>query len=454
MATMASTSRREPSVQPAYNDESDEEDLEAILFDDVEADHVETDGESEGSDTYVDPAPPAHPMFSMQGPFEESIEDAERQIELGRNPYEPLHLTADDRQQRLLEGGSYNDTYNAKWKEVAGSRYHPVVKIIAQIAFGVHLLHRRTAESNDEVIRILQRHIDEVDELIRRSEEDITMAIEDIRKRITHLRLPLEHKDMFQNMLEQRHYRHSVLKGNEAIDRIVKRTSILLSDIMVDVRRGLESTQDTLKYFKKIGKTWPIGATDSIGLYEAMLDNTKGWILYFEKLVEMGAELGEQLVELRDCLRRISSAAAAASKRMVSKIVAAHLNFTNCSRPPKSPPRTCPDNTLPTICEARSQTRHRGTKIVSTNRCHLLLPMNQMAPKPSKLRCRNCLLLRAEAAQQHLFTPSPARASPSLVPNLHPLQRFQTREHPQQQLPVCTAQHGRKVGKKSRIACP
>jgi hypothetical protein len=333
---MAAVSRPRPSHnrKPSVNYYNDSSEDEAILFSDVEdaalprsgsgsimnstnnaASMSSDDLASEGS--FVDLAPPIHPMFSMQGPFEESIEDAERQLDLGRNPYEPMRLDADDRQQRLLEGGSYNDTYNAKWKEIPNSKFHPVVKIIAQVAFGVHLLHRRSAESNDEVIRILQRHIDELDELIRRSEEDIDMALEDISNRISHLKIPLDHMNMFEKMLEQRTYRHSVLKGNENIDRIVKRTSILLSDIMIDVRRGLEGTQDMLKYFDKIGTTWPLEAATSIGLFEAMMNNTKGWILYFEKLVEMGTDLGERLVDLRDCMRRISAAAAAASKKMV-----------------------------------------------------------------------------------------------------------------------------------------
>jgi hypothetical protein len=317
MATLATnqpTHRTSPSNVHDYHDSDDEE---AILYEDVDAGN--SDGESQGSGSYFDSAPPIHPMFSMQGPFEESIEDAERQIELGRNPYEPMRLNADDRQQRLLEGGSYNDTYNAKWKEIPGSKYHPVVKIIAQVAFGVHLLHRATAESNNEVIRILQRHIDELDELIRRSEEDIGMALNDIGDRIAHLRVPLEHMDMFEKMLEQRQYRHSVLKGNEAIDRIVKRTSILLSDIMIDLRRGQEGGEEMLKYFEKIGSSWPLNKS-SIGLYEAMLNNSRGWVVYFEKLIQMGTGLGERLVELRDFMRRMSAAAAVASKKMVSHI--------------------------------------------------------------------------------------------------------------------------------------
>ncbi len=312
LATNQPTHRTSPSKVHDYHD-PDEDD--AALYDDADAGH--SDAESEGSGSYFDSAPPIHPMFSMQGPFEESIEDAERQIDLGRNPYEPMRLDADDRQQRLLEGGSYNDTYNAKWKEIPGSKYHPVVKIIAQVAFGVHLLHKATAESNDEVIRILQRHIDEMDELIRRSEEDISMALNDIGNRIAHLRFTLEHMDVFEKMLEQRQYRHSILKGNEAIDRIVKRTSILLSDILVDLRRGLEGSGDMLKYFEKIGSSWPTDKS-SIGLYEAMLDNNKGWLLYFEKLIQMGTGLGERLVELRDYMRRVSSAAAIASKKMAS----------------------------------------------------------------------------------------------------------------------------------------
>jgi hypothetical protein len=293
---------RRPSLD--FLDSSDDE---AILFDDVD------DSEEDLADRY---GAPIHPIGAMQGPFTESIADSKDHSESGKNPLQFSNLTPEDRRGRLLQGIDYNDTYSALWRANPHNDYHPLAKIFAQIAFGVHLLHQTAARSNDEVITILQRHIDDVDEFVRRADEDLEMAMVDIGERINHLKIPLEHISTFETMLEDRQYRMSTLEGNENIERIVSRTASLMDDLLADIKCGTTSIKRMSEYFVSIGKTWP-SATVSFGLYNRMLANTEGWSDCFDGLKLKGNSLGASLVQLSSFLNEIAKRAGIASRRQV-----------------------------------------------------------------------------------------------------------------------------------------
>jgi hypothetical protein len=259
---------------------------------------------------------PIHPIAAMQRAFTESIADSKGQSESGKNPLQFSNLTPEDRRGRLLQGIDYNDTYSALWRANPHNEHHPLAKIFAQIAFGVHLLHQSAARSNDEVVTILQRHIDDVDEFVRRADEDLEMALIDIGERINHLKIPLEHMSTFETMLEDRPYRMSILEGNENIERIVSRTASLMDDLLADTKCGTQSIQQMSEYFVSIGKTWP-SATVSFGLYNRMLANTEGWFDCFEGLKLKGNSLGASLVQLSSFLNEIAKRAGIASRRQV-----------------------------------------------------------------------------------------------------------------------------------------
>jgi hypothetical protein len=294
---------RRPSLDLLHDSSEDE----AILFEGVD------DSDADSTDRY---GAPIHPIAAMQGPFTESITDSKDHSESGKNPLQFSNLTPEDRRGRLLQGIEYNDTYSALWRANPHNDYHPLVKIFAQIAFGVHLLHQSAARSNDEVVTILQRHIDDVDEFVRRADEDLEMALVDISERINHLKIPLEHMSMFESMLADRQYRLSILEGNENIERIVNRTASLMDDLLADTRYGTESIQKMSEYFISIGKSWP-SATISIGLYNRMLANTEGWFDCFEGLKLKGNSLGASLVQLSSFLNEIAKRAGIASRRQV-----------------------------------------------------------------------------------------------------------------------------------------
>jgi hypothetical protein len=303
MAPLSSSARRKE-----LDDLHDSSEDEAILFEGI--DDSDTEGLGPGG-------PTPHPVKSMQGPFDESLIDSMDQMENGKAPLKFSSLTPEERWRRLLEDEEYNDTYNAKWKEDQESKFHPLEKIVAQIAFGMHLLHKRLAASDEEVIRILQKHIDDVDEFVGRADEDLEMALIDIGERINHLKVPLEHLATFEFLLEGRHYRLQTLEGNDNIERIVNKTAILMEDILSDLKHGAQAVQDLSDYFVAVGSSWPADTT-SMGLYNAMLANTEGWLDWFDSLQKKGNTLGASLVQLGSFLNEIAKRAGIASRRQVS----------------------------------------------------------------------------------------------------------------------------------------
>ncbi|KIW02891.1 uncharacterized protein PV09_05941 [Verruconis gallopava] len=258
---------------------------------------------------------PQHPIKSMQGPFEESIEEA-------ANPPDTSvqdsfnQLDARKRRQRLLDTDSTNGTYNEQWRSQSSTaRFHPLTKIISQVAFGVHLLHQQLAKSDEEVVRILQKHVDDVDNFVQRTEEDFDLAINDIRERINYLKLPLEHAGVFDVMLDDKTFRKQILDGNEKIEKVVDKTSMLVKDLQVDVQKGMEATIEMGKYLDDISDDWPQNDRGSIQIFQTMQANVEGWVQCMSTLQMKGNGLSVAVVQLGSILNEMAKRAASASRR-------------------------------------------------------------------------------------------------------------------------------------------
>jgi hypothetical protein len=252
----------------------------------------------------------------MQSAFDESIADSAEQYRTGKPALELSSISAEERRKRLLSGEDYNDTYSAMWRENPSSRFHPLRKIVAQITYGVHLLHVQMAVSNEEVVKILQRHIDQVDELIRRADEDLGMALADIEVRISHLKFALADRTTFDTMLENRPYRAEILRGNDLIEDMIKRTENLMTDLLADIKVGSDSIKEMSNYMARIGSTWPMSTTD-LGIYNTMLLNTEGWLECFDSLKLEGKSLSGCLMQLSALVEEMARRAENASKKQV-----------------------------------------------------------------------------------------------------------------------------------------
>lgn len=259
--------------------------------------------------------PPNHPIPSMQGPFEESILESEQLDANAAVPAAPK-LSAKARHERLLANRNYNDSYNAKWRAQPSAKWHPLSKIIAQVAFGVHLLHSQLAKSDEEVVKILQRHVDEVDNFIQNTGEDFDSALVDIQERINYLKLPLEHVKIFDIMLDDKQFRNQIIHGNEKIEQIVERTANLMNDLLTDVHKGLEATTEMALYLDRIADAWPQDES-SLSIFNTMQANAEGWTGCFQSLQMKGNSLGVALVQLGSILNEMSKRAGVASRRSV-----------------------------------------------------------------------------------------------------------------------------------------
>jgi hypothetical protein len=273
----------------------------------------DSQSEDEPDDTQEDDsAAPSHPITAMQGPFEESIADAA--MPAANPPEQNTKLDAKARHQILLETNQPNETYNARWRASTDS-FHPLTKVIAQITFGVHLLQQELAKSDEAVVKILQNHVDEVDNFLQRTEEDLDFCMADIKERINYLKLPLEHVSIFDIMLEDKQFRTSIIEGNEKIERVVNRTAGLMNDIQVDVSKGLESTAQMATYLTSIEHGWLDGDSGSMEIYQTMQANADGWEECLDTLKMKTNSLGVVLGQLGSIMNEMAKRAGVASRR-------------------------------------------------------------------------------------------------------------------------------------------
>ena len=257
---------------------------------------------------------PQHPIPTMQGAFEESM------LETINEEDEPMSINKKDsvhRRKILLERPQYERTVAGKWKQRAGEKYHPLWKIVAQISFGMHLLHQGLAKSDEEVMKILQNHVDEVDGFLERTTEDFDLAQHDITERVRYLSLPLDHGDVFDSMLSDRAFRAAMVEGNIKIEHIVDRTQVALTDSLKDVKKGFDGTKELARYLRKLERTWEARDAAHADVFVAMIGNTEGWSGAFVILQDKSKKLNESLEYLREIISEIQRLVGVASRRDV-----------------------------------------------------------------------------------------------------------------------------------------
>jgi hypothetical protein len=112
-------------------------------------------------------------------------------------------------------------------------QHHRLHKLVAQIAFGLYLLPDGLARSDSAVVRILQGHINDMDEFLSTTTADETgggiVA------------------DVFDKMLESREFRREMTERNEKGDFVIQRTTVALKTSLRDVREGLAAVVELAK---------------------------------------------------------------------------------------------------------------------------------------------------------------------------------------------------------------
>lgn len=248
----------------------------------------------EGGDQYTAPPtpenecedshPPMHPLPSMQAAFEESM------YEQGHTPPEPVNPYA------VATTVPTSSSSGEEFKPI----YHPLTKLVSQITFGMHLLHKRLAKSDSEVVRILQAHVNDMDNFLSTTTRDFDAARADISTRIKNLKVPLEAgpaSDVFENMLKEPGFRAQIIEGNKKVDFVIKKTVRAMNGSLEDVGEGLKAVDELAKYLLTLKTGWR--NANLLRVYGAMTHNVEGWFRCFVGLKMKGQVLGERLNSLK-----------------------------------------------------------------------------------------------------------------------------------------------------------
>jgi hypothetical protein len=266
---------------------------------------------------------PIHPLSSMQAPFEESMLDATGAT--GHVPFVNPKKSVKTRQQLLcreenVEEPSWNFTYNCHWRNHPKGKFHPLTKTVAQIIFGVHLLHQHLEKSVADVADILLKHVNELDSFLQRANEDLESSLKDMLFRHKCLKVPMEHVSEFDRLLEDRAYRVQLLDGNIVIERTIGRMSQMLNDYLVDINVFREANQDLDMYLLDVGDAWTYHNEDVGRIYSAMCGNTGGWSQFLQSLVAKAERLGVVLVQVSSYCNEIEKRCGAASRRSLVRL--------------------------------------------------------------------------------------------------------------------------------------
>ncbi|KAF2201535.1 hypothetical protein GQ43DRAFT_33496 [Delitschia confertaspora ATCC 74209] len=261
---------------------------------------------------------PVHPLPSMQAPFEESMLDSTGTT--GYVSFHPPTLSLERRQRRLCRDTEaaeldWNFSYNCHWRNLMKGKYHPLLKTIAQITFGIHLLHQHLQKSVSDVADILSKHVNELDSFLQRANEDIEGSLKDMLFRRKLLKVPMEHVNEFDRLLDDRLYRAQLLDGNITIERTITRMSVLLNDYLIDISTFRDANTELRDYLSHIGNAWTEENVDTGRIYSAMYNNTSGWAQFLQSLINKAEKLGVILVQVSSFCNEIEKRCGAASRR-------------------------------------------------------------------------------------------------------------------------------------------
>ena len=320
-----------------------------------------------------------------------------------------LYLDPIVRRNALLEAPNYTRIIAGRWKRKPKERFHPLWKLVAQISFGIHLLAEGMAKSEDEVMQILQAHVDEIDGFLERTTEDFDMAQEDIQERLRCLKLPLSHPATFDKMLEDRNFRLSIVEGNEKIEHIVDRTTQAMKDSLKDVQKGFESTSCLETYLHELSTTWQRQSMEHEAVFVAMLGNVEGWRKAFTSLHVQGNKLGGALKKLTDIINEMQARAGEVSRRLLHQARVQHpqsMGRPTSRQAPVSRFQNAPVKNLPSMPE-RPALRH----VVS----HDAVGLSTRTASQDSLR-QHALRVRSQTPQADMST-TPVRnvVSPQVI---------------------------------------
>jgi hypothetical protein len=266
------------------------------------------DDEESYDEPVENPDIPTHPIPVMQAAFTESLDEVTHGAVVPKPNLRELDARA--RRERLLDQGQDEEPFDSTWRYRPGQRQHEVVKLIAQISFGVYLLLNGMANDQAQVVDILQGHIDEVDQFLEVAFEDLAQAVQDLTSRIDHLQLPMQNMQAFEELLENDTFRAEILDGNAKIHHILARNDIAMKQWDNDIDAGLRCTSAFADWLNsQKGATWRKERTDMDEIYMAMKHNAEGWLNAFDEMLASTQEINELTIRLMTILAEVENKA-------------------------------------------------------------------------------------------------------------------------------------------------
>ncbi|KAG5980829.1 hypothetical protein E4U55_003584 [Claviceps digitariae] len=262
---------------------------------------------------------PVHPIPSLQDAFSESLDEATNGSPGDKPRLRDLDVRG--RREALIAQDRDDIPFDATWRYRPGQKQHELPKLIAQISFGVYLLLHGMANSNAQVVNILQGHIDEVDEYLEVALEDLAQAAEDLNGRIEHLKLPLSNLQVFEQLLEDRNFRLEIIEGNEKIDHVLCRTNAALKQWDTDIEAGLSCTAAFTTWLKdEEDATWRRDRPDVADIFDAMKGNTEGWLSAFDDISDRVQDANNMVSRLSTIIGEMEKKAGEVSRRQWATI--------------------------------------------------------------------------------------------------------------------------------------
>ncbi|QSZ37485.1 hypothetical protein DSL72_008583 [Monilinia vaccinii-corymbosi] len=259
-----------------------------------EVHHVKEVRGVEEVDTNTNVMVPKHPIDAMQGAFAESMEEASDTTRTV-----PKLGDAAARRQILLEQGLDEDTHPPRWQKKPGQKYHELWRLMAQISFGIYLLLEGIARDEEQVMSILQGHVNEVDGFLEMALEDFDLAQSDIEERSKHLKLPLENIAIFDAMLEDGAFRSQIVSGNARIEHVITRTAAAMKETLLDAQQGMDACKEFTIYLAgQKDETWRQQVPNMERAFDAMCGNVEVWHKAYISLQTKGQHLGVALDQL------------------------------------------------------------------------------------------------------------------------------------------------------------
>ncbi|PQE20335.1 hypothetical protein CJF30_00001665 [Rutstroemia sp. NJR-2017a BBW] len=269
---------------------------------------------------------PKHPIASMQGAFAESMQEA------AQTPRQKTPKVGDavTRRKILLDQDISEDTQSMRWQRKPGQKYHELWKLMAQISFGIYLLLNGIAKDEEQVMSILQGHVDEVDGFLEMTLEDFDLAQTDIEERLKYLKLPLENISIFDAMLEDRAFRSQIVSGNEKIEHVITRTATAMKSTLVDAQQGMDACKEFTIYLaeEQDNETWRLLRPNMGRVFDAMCGNVEGWHKAYVSIQTKGNNLGVALVQLGSIVAEMDRRAAEISRESRQVIAEPSTSFS------------------------------------------------------------------------------------------------------------------------------